>query len=98
MAQTDIPEWTPEIEWKNRALGLGYAFLGSGSAAWFLLGMATEAFDVAISQLFGLIYHPGIDFVIFAAIGMFFLYWQKKHPKGMEDDGDAVESEAEDAD
>ena len=92
---TEEPElWTPEKESLKRSRKIVMNFLGSKSAAWFLLGMATEAFDVAISSMMNWPYHPGIDFVIWAFIGMALLYWQKKHPEEMElvEDG-PVESE-----
>lgn len=94
----EIADWTPQTEWLFLARRFAEDFIGSKSAAWFFLGMATEAFDVAISTLLNLPYHPGIDFVVWAFAGMGMLYWQKKHQEieytGKEDDDDAaLESE-----
>jgi hypothetical protein len=88
------PVWTPEIEWMNRSKEFALSVLKSRTAAYFFLGMATEAFDIAFSSAFNLIYHPGIDFVIWVFIAMAFLYFQKRYPNAeLEREDGSLESQ-----
>lgn len=93
----EIP-WTPTGEWSKRILAMLYSFLLSPITPWFFVGMATEAFGLALQSSMNMSAYPGFDFIVGAIIAMFLFYYQKNEHTGGNTDDDDVESPDQTAD